>query len=55
MELLFEAIVHKKNIALVFTGHEYADGGNFIAKTLQQENIKASFFFHRRFLQKQIF
>ena len=35
----------QKNIALVFTGHEFADGGNRIAKTLQQQNIKASFFF----------
>lgn len=35
----------QKNIALVFTGHEFADGGELIAKTLQQQNIKASFFF----------
>ena len=34
----------QKNIALVFTGDEFADGGNFIAKTLQQQKIKASFF-----------
>ena len=34
-----------KKIALVFTGHEFADGGNFIVKTLQQEKVKASFFF----------
>ncbi len=33
-----------KKIALVFTGHEYNDGGNFIAQTLQQKNIRASFF-----------
>jgi len=30
---------------LVFTGHEFAEGGNFIANTLQQQKIKASFFF----------
>ena len=30
---------------MVFTGHEFADGGNFIVKTLQQEKVKASFFF----------
>ncbi|HZI53389.1 MAG TPA: glycoside hydrolase family 9 protein, partial [Chitinophagaceae bacterium] len=35
----------KKNIGLVFTGHEFAEGGSFIASTLQQEKIKASFFF----------
>ncbi|MEP7255839.1 MAG: glycoside hydrolase family 9 protein [Ferruginibacter sp.] len=35
----------QKNIALVFTGHEFADGGELIKKTLQQQNIKASFFF----------
>jgi len=35
----------KKNIALVFTGHEFAEGGNFIANTLQQQKIEASFFF----------
>lgn len=35
----------KKNIALVFTGHEFADGATVIEKTLQQHNVKASFFF----------
>ncbi|MFY7839410.1 MAG: polysaccharide deacetylase family protein [Lacibacter sp.] len=35
----------KKELALVFTGHEFADGGNSILKTLQQQNVKASFFF----------
>lgn len=35
----------KKNIALVFTGHEFADGAAAIAKTLQQQAVKASFFF----------
>ncbi|HET9746979.1 MAG TPA: glycoside hydrolase family 9 protein [Chitinophagaceae bacterium] len=35
----------KKNIALVFTGHEFAEGGSFIANTLQQQKIRASFFF----------
>jgi len=39
----------KKNIALVFTGHEFAEGGNFIANTLQQQKIKASFFFTGKF------
>lgn len=35
----------QKNIALVFTGHEFADGGDLIAKTLQEQKVKASFFF----------
>src|SRR5258706_4332837 len=35
----------RKEIALVFTGHEFYDGGDLIAKTLKQQNIKASFFF----------
>lgn len=39
----------KKNIALVFTGHEFAEGGNFISNTLKQEKIKASFFFTGKF------
>ena len=33
-----------KKIALVFTGDSFADGGDFIAKTLQQQNIHGSFF-----------
>ena len=45
----------KKNIALVFTGHEYADGGNFISKTLQQEKVKASFFFTGEFYRNKSF
>jgi hypothetical protein len=30
---------------LVFTGHEFAEGGNFIANALAKEKINASFFF----------
>jgi peptidoglycan/xylan/chitin deacetylase (PgdA/CDA1 family) len=41
----------KKQIALVFTGDEFADGGNFIAKTLTEQNTKASFFFTGRFYE----
>jgi peptidoglycan/xylan/chitin deacetylase (PgdA/CDA1 family) len=33
-----------KKIAMVFTGDEFADGGNYIAKTLKQQNIHGSFF-----------
>lgn len=39
----------QKNIAIVFTGHEFGEGGNFIAATLKEENIKASFFFTGKF------
>jgi len=38
-----------KKIALVFTGDEYADGGQAIGKILQQQRIKASFFLTGRF------
>jgi endoglucanase len=34
----------KKIIALVFTGHEFADGGATIAKTLKSEKVLGSFF-----------
>jgi len=33
-----------KEIALVFTGDEFGDGGEFISGFLERENIKASFF-----------
>lgn len=35
----------QKNIFLTFTGHEYADGGEHILKTLRKNKINASFFF----------
>lgn len=44
-----------KKIALVFTGHEFADGGDFIASTLQQEKIKGSFFFTGDFFRNPAF
>jgi endoglucanase len=34
----------KKNIHLVFTGHEFADGGDVIRGVLAKHSIKASFF-----------
>ncbi len=34
----------KKQIALVFTGHEFADGAQTIRRTLKKQGIKASFF-----------
>ena len=45
----------KKQIALVFTGDEFGDGGNVIAKTLAQQNAKASFFLTGRFYQNAAF
>jgi endoglucanase len=45
----------KKQIALVFTGDEFGDGGNFIAKTLAQQNAKGSFFLTGRFYQNAAF
>ena len=45
----------KGAIALVFTGDEFADGGEFIASTLQQQKIKASFFFTGRFYDNPAF
>lgn len=35
----------QKQLALVLTGHEFAEGGNFIDSLLRKENIQASFFF----------
>jgi peptidoglycan/xylan/chitin deacetylase (PgdA/CDA1 family) len=40
---------------LVFTGHEFAEGGDFIANSLHQQNIKASFFFTGRFYRNPQF
>lgn len=41
-----------KTIHLVFTGHEFAEGGDFILKTLKEQNVKASFFFTGDFLRQ---
>jgi len=41
--------ITKKKIALVFTGDEFADGGSVIRKTLNKQNIKASFFLTGKF------
>lgn len=45
----------QKNIALIFTGHEFAEGGEFILKTLRQEKINASFFFTGDFYRNKKF
>lgn len=44
-----------KNIFLVFTGHEFADGGEQIASILHQHQIKASFFFTGDFYRNKKF
>lgn len=41
-----------KIINFVFTGHEFAEGGNKILATLKRQNIKASFFFTGDFLRE---
>ena len=45
----------QKKIALVFTGDEFADGGPSIIRTLQKENIKASFFLTGNFYRNKNF
>lgn len=45
----------KKELALVFTGHEFAEGGSFIQQTLRQQSIKASFFLTGDFYRKKSF
>ena len=45
----------KKKIALVFTGDEYADGGEYINSILLKENVKASFFLTGNFYRNKNF
>lgn len=45
----------KKNIALVFTGDEYAEGLPTVMNTLNKQQIKASFFFTGRFYRNDKF
>lgn len=40
---------------MVFTGDEYADGGEVIAKTLREQQVKASFFLTGRFYRNPAF
>lgn len=44
-----------KKIALVFTGDEFADGGETITRTLKLRGVKASFFFTGRFYRNPKF
>lgn len=43
----------RKAIALVFTGHEYAEGGETILNELQKHHGRASFFFTGKFVADQ--
>lgn len=45
----------QKKLALVFTGDEYGDGFNYIARTLQQYKVKASFFLTGRFYRNDMY
>jgi peptidoglycan/xylan/chitin deacetylase (PgdA/CDA1 family) len=45
----------KKQIALVFTGHEYAEGGQTILDELARHKARASFFLTGDFLGRQAF
>ena len=45
----------QKKMAIVFTGDEFAEGGEFIAKTLRQSHTRASFFFTGRFYRNPAF
>lgn len=45
----------RNQLALVFTGHEFAEGGQEIMKTLEQQDSKASFFFTGHFYRNPAF
>ncbi len=42
---IVRADMSEKRIALVFTGHEFSEGGEFIRQALKKKNAKCSFFF----------
>ena len=44
-----------RQLALVFTGDEFADGGPIIARTLRKHGLRASFFLTGRFLRNPAF
>jgi peptidoglycan/xylan/chitin deacetylase (PgdA/CDA1 family) len=58
-QVLHGAIVRgdssKQDLSLVFTGDEYADGGEHIARVLHEQNVKGSFFFTGRFYRNPDF
>ncbi|MFZ2053062.1 MAG: polysaccharide deacetylase family protein [Candidatus Aminicenantales bacterium] len=45
--------VSEKKIALVFTGHEFADGGGLISDVLKRKKARASFFFTGDFYREE--
>ena len=45
--------VTEKEIALVFTGHEFADGGNLVRDVLERKDVRASFFFTGDFYRQE--
>ncbi|AWW33213.1 polysaccharide deacetylase family protein [Echinicola strongylocentroti] len=45
----------KRQLALVFTGHQFADGGTAILNALEEEQVKASFFFTGDFYRNNAF
>jgi len=45
----------QRKLSLVFTGGDFADGGNHIQNVLKSQNIKASFFFTGDFYRKSEF
>lgn len=45
---------NSKQMALVFTGDEFAEGGTVIADALQKHNVKASFFLTGRFYRTRV-
>ena len=44
-----------KTIAIVFTGDEFGDGGNFIANTLKEKSVRASFFLTGNFYRNSAY
>lgn len=59
VRFLYGAIVRgdtsRHELALVFTGDEFADGGKHIVRVLSDEQINASFFFTGRFYRNPAF
>ena len=47
--------VSQRKIALVFTGDEFADGGEHIRKTLRSREVKGAFFLTGNFYRNKIF
>lgn len=50
---LIRGKTNKKEIALVFTGDEFGDGGKQVIAALQKQRIKASFFFTGKFYRNK--